>query len=434
LEVSRHRLSSANIGPVSRHLTHGSWRSRFARPSRLASYALVGLGSALSQAVAIVGIPIVSHIYSIDEIGRISLSVALVSTLVTATALRFDIAIPVPSDDLEAGSLTRLALLSAFSSSCLIASFVSVLIFIKPTAFSLTSPQEALLVGAMLLGTSTFSIGSFSLLRRHAYRRLFVLTVVNSLIQYGTQIGLGLLGVNRFGLQIGYALSGMIAGALALRGAVNNYSQSIRATFARYKNYPFHSAPAAVLASLLTQVPTLFSGIQYGTREAALVALTYSGLGSPLAVLSTSVTNTTLAEWGAGRSRDQAEFTRHLRRVALVLFFIASAISIVALGASRAFAGTLLGKEWEDLWKTVGILAPPLVFQNVVSPFGVIPELVGQPVASLRRDIFRVLTLAFVTCITVYIGAGATQGLFLLAIGGIASSMIYYVFSTAPLR
>jgi hypothetical protein len=239
----------------------------------------------------------------------------------------------------------------------------------------------------MLLGTSTFSIGSFSLLRRHAYRRLFVLTVVNSLIQYGTQIGLGLLGVNRFGLQIGYALSGMIAGALALRGAVNNYSQSIRATFARYKNYPFHSAPAAVLASLLTQVPTLFSGIQYGTREAALV-----------------------------------------------LFFIASAISIVALGASRAFAGTLLGKEWEDLWKTVGILAPPLVFQNVVSPFGVIPELVGQPVASLRRDIFRVLTLAFVTCITVYIGAGATQGLFLLAIGGIASSMIYYVFSTAPLR
>ena len=429
-----HRLSSEYIRPAPRYRTLVWWRSRLALPSRFTSYALVGLGSAFSQVVAIVGIPIVSHIYSIDQIGRISLSVALVSTLVTATALRFDIAIPVPTDDLEARTLTRLALLTALSSSCLIASFVSVLVVIKPTALSLNSPQEALLVGAMLLGTSTFSIGSFSLLRRHAYRRLFVLMVANSLIQYGIQIVLGLLGVKRFGLQIGYALSGMVAGALALRGTLRNYSQPIRSTFVRYKNYPLHSAPAAVLASLLTQVPTLFSGIQYGTRVAALVALTYTGLGSPLAVLSSSVTNTTLAEWGAGRSRNQADFTQHLRKVALVVFFIASAISIMAFGASRIFAASLLGKEWKDLWKTVGILAPPLVFQNVVSPFGVIPELVGQPVASLRRDILRVLAMAFVICIVIYTGANATHGLLLLASGGIASSIIYYVFSTAPLR
>lgn len=412
----------------------GLVRTQSALRTSLAPYALVGLGSASAQVIALVGIPLVSRVYSIDQIGRVSVAVAVVSILVSAAAWRLDIAIPMPEYEAEATSLTRLALAASLLSSSIFTVSLVTAVMVHPGIFSMTTPAEALFAGAMLWGTITFSIGSFSLLRRKAYRRLLILTVLNSTLQYLTQVTLGFSGYDHLGLQCGYAISGLATGTLALWDFVGREGISLRHTFTKYRSFPLHSAPASFLASLLTQVPILFSGIHFGARTAAFVALTQTGLGSPLAILSTSTTNTTLAEWGSGRAADNFGLLRHLRKISRVLLIIAMIIAMCAVGGAWRLAESILGPSWSDLWKITAILAPALIIQNAVSPFGVVPELLGEPISALRRDIVRTAAIVIALSTILLLRVSTYIGMGVLTTGSVASSIIYYWYSTAPVR
>jgi hypothetical protein len=380
------------------------------------------------------GIPLVSHVYSIDQIGRVSISVAIVSTLVVAAAWRLDIAIPIPEKETEARSLTHVALIASFISACVVSAALMTAVRIHRGIFSMTSTAEACIAGSMLLGTAVFTVGSFSLLRRKAFGQLLALTILNSGLQFLIQIGLGSLGCDRYGLQAGYALSGLTAGSLALRGSHGTRDLSASKILSKYRNFPLHSAPAAVLASLLTQVPILFSGVHYGARTAALVALTQTGLGSPLAIFSTSVTNTTLSEWGSGRAGDHVGLMLHLRKVSQVLLCVATLVACCVTAAAWGLAKSILGPDWSSLWKTVAMFAPALILQNAVSPFGVIPELLGRPIAALRRDIARTIGMFLAISVVLFTHANEHAGVGMVSAGGILSSFIYYRFSTAPIR
>lgn len=333
-------------------------------------------GTAAGQGLVVISAPVLTRLYSPEDFGIFGVYGALVGIMATFTALRYELAIPLPEDEETANDLAVLALL--------IVGAVSVMVF---GAVSLWGDRVAERLGTPALGPFLWMLplsiafaGCSQVLVYWSVRQGTFGDVARGKLSQGLgqvlgSVGLGILESGPAGLLAGDVAGRMSGtGALGVR-AVRDSRLALKAEFrglaaaaSRYRRFPLIASGSALVNTLGLQLPMLLLATLYGSKVAGWYALTQRVIGVPMSLVGSAVAQVYLAEAAKLSRRRRGEVRKMYSATAgrLLLF---GGFPILGFGLIAPWLFSwIFGEDWQDAGKYAQVLAATFAAQFVVVP------------------------------------------------------------------
>lgn len=396
-------MRRAFSGSTMRRMLGGSfavlWSSSIVRSAGI----LVG-GTAAGHLITVGVMPLTTRLFSPHEFGIAATFASLVGMVVAASCLRFDMAIALPDNDVEAINVLAVSIASALAVAVGVA---TVLALLPPGTIELFGqPELAPLLGlapvAIAMGGSYLALQMW-FVRRSNFRAIAHSRVIQSASAATGQLTLGGLGVGPLGLIVGQILNtgggSITLGALlvrrhrALLSSVT--SLRMRAVFRKYDKFPRYSVGEALANAASIHLPILVIAALSQSSEIGYLSLGIFLLQAPMALVGNSVGQAYLAEapdaHRAGRLGDlTARIARGLCRT------VAVPMAATAVLAPIVF-GTVFGAPWSRSGVLVAWMAPWFALQFITSPISTALHVDGrQRVAMLLQFLGLLLRLGAV--------------------------------------
>lgn len=358
--------------------------SRFVKSTSL----LVG-STAISQVLGIAVLPLLTRLYSPEDFSVYAVFSAVLALITVVSCLRFEIAIPLPEERVEARSLIILSLLS----SIFVAIVVLVIIVVWGKQIHLFT--QGRLVGYLwILPVAGLLSGFYSTFQYWATReRDFMLLsktrVAQALSGAGAQVGLGYIGITPFGLLMGQVLN-VSAGALSLgRGCfradrnaeIQVSRERLQATFKAYENFPKYSTFEALCNSAAIQLPLLLIAAYAIGPEVGFLMLAMRLLSAPMSLIGKSVAQVYLSEAPAYHQRSE------LKQFTLKVIWSLSKLGFLpalAAGVGAPFiVPFVFGADWERAGILIAWLTPCFFMQFLSAPVSMSLHITGNQKTAL---------------------------------------------------
>jgi lipopolysaccharide exporter len=331
-------------------------------------------GTAAAHLVVVLSAPVLTRLYTPAEFGALAVYSSVLSVLLVVASLRYESAIPLPSEDDQAASILALTLAILAGMTVVVA--LLVWLFGASAARAANVPELGTYRGLIPLGF--FGAGAYQLLalwaiRRSRFRPVARTRVAQGMGQVVTQVALGAAGAGTPGLLLG-DVAGRVAGSGALaiqllreRPFRRITGASLRAMAYRYRRFPLVTTWAGLLNIGSLQLPAVVFSTGFGAVAAGLYALSFKMLVLPTMLLGQAVGDVFLSR-AAPSVREPERLRQLTERTAITLFACGlPAFGCVALIGPQLFA-TILGREWETAGRYAQILSPWFVVWLVSSP------------------------------------------------------------------
>lgn len=372
-------------------------------------------GAIGGQILAFATLPIISRLYTPDQMGSFQVMLALCNTLGIVTALSLERTLLLDLGRMRLATLRRLA-----GRTVVVTALASMPIYLL---YAQIVPAAPMLVAGVpvvfFVGLTVFFRGSFlveytTAIAGEREKRASLAVFAKDLVRIGARIGLGLSAFNPVGLFIAVILDWATGTAVLWRHTRSTLRQrrgTLWRALRRYREYPFFYAPAAALTSLTSETPVLLLGTLYPARDVGLYGLAFLMLDRPSRIVAKAagdVLTHRMARASVGQGR------RAVVRNALLL----AGLDLLALtgiaGTTWLIAGWLLGEEWIG----VGLLAMaciPHALALFVSELSIgLFAAVARLSAGLARQVASVLALC--------LGFGLGYGMGWPVAGAVASA------------
>lgn len=370
--------------------------SRLHSKSFVAQVGTLVTGTVAAQAIAILISPVLTRLYTPEEMGLLASFSAVTAVLGVVAAGRYDLAVVLPDDHQDALAVSLVGLIVAF--------IVSVFTL---TAFSLFRPALTSLLGlerlqspwVTAIGPIMFVAAAQQMLtrlhiRHRQFRPIAGAQVAQAAITSTTKIGLGLAGFGVSGLLFGTVLGNSLRVLLLVAGLVRSIRigpiarivHRLRFVALRYKRFPMVDIWSAVLNSASTQVPVILIATLFSPAAAGFYALSHRVLKLPVALIGQNVGQVFLE-----RSRRASHSRDELARVTIglykrLLLIGAASMSMVAFFGPAVFP-LVFGSQWSDAGAYARWLSFWLLFNFVSSPLSVLLVVFERQVESLLWNI-----------------------------------------------
>lgn len=364
-------------------------------------------GEMVASVALLLATPILSRLFTPDELGAYAILAAAVLILLPIASLRLELALPLTktTDDVRA-ILQVIGLTAGVTVSI---SWIVILTGGEDLA-SLLGLQDAprillLLPLAVLVGV-VVAAGTQWTLRSEAYARLGTVRGASAVVQSASQVGAGWVGLGPLGLILGQ-IAGQVAAAVALftkphaplpRELFRLDGKTLVGGLSRNRRYPLLMMPSAIMNQAGLSLPSLLLGIYYGPGIAGAFYLTSVALRKPMNVVSGAVGRLyvgnlarALRERSGNPWRIFVVYVRSLLLVALL-----PTIVILLWGPSVFTAA--FGDTWGVSGEYARILMPAVATQFVVAPVSSTGYLTGRQDLQFVFDGIRLLgvVIAFV--------------------------------------
>ena len=350
--------------------------SRILADPLLKGIVILGSGTAISQVLGIIFVPIITRIYPPAIYGTLAVFGSLLSILIVGSALRYELTIPIAEKDDDA---EYLLILSFFIICTLTAILFVIMVFFGDFLagvfhFEFIAPYYWLFcIG--FFGISVYQILTYWALREKDYVQITRTHIVQSLSGSVSKIILGLLSFGSFGLICGEIIARMVGvGSLGrtivprLWLVTKNFDVSrMRLLAARFKKFPMFSLPSSFINEISLQVPTLFISAIFGLQMVGLFSLSYSILVLPVSFISGSIAQAFYSE--------SSDLFRQKSKEMLPLY-LQTTKKLFLFGAPVILAGAIILPflfpiVFGSAWKDAGMFSLPLsmmvIAQFVVS-------------------------------------------------------------------
>jgi O-antigen/teichoic acid export membrane protein len=359
--------------------------SAIGRSAQVRSIGVLISGTAAGHAITAFAMPISTRLYSPTDFAAASVFSSLVGILVVASGLRFEVAIPLPADDVEAVNLLALSVAAVAATSALVA----VVLMVLPLAATAALGQPglipylwlvpvALLIGGLYLALQMWFV------RKKGFGPIARSRVVQSAAAAGGQLGLGATGFAPLGLLVGQMLNygagaatlgaGLLIKERALlsRVSLRGMAQAAHA----HQRFPRYSVWEALANSAAIHLPILLIAALAAGPEAGFLALAIFLLQAPMALIGNAVGQVYLsgapAAWREGRL---AVFT--LEMLSGLVRAAAGPITFLAVVSPAVFS-LVFGEEWARAGVLVSWMAPWFFFQFLASPISTVLHVTGR--------------------------------------------------------
>ncbi len=358
-------------------------RPRLRLGSVARNVAVVGGATALGQGALVLAAPVLARLYDPQDFGLLSIYAAVLSVLLAVASLRFDLAIPIAADPVEAVHLLILSVALGFLASIGLG-----------FAVLAAGPQMAAALGAALLAPLLWILPVALLVASVAqalsswavYARLFPalgrMRAINGLTQAGGQMAFGVIHAGPLGL-----LLGDLAGrAFGMEQLLRSLSTSLRSTHLSFgtlrraarERWGFARVmtAASLVNALALQIPFLLIPGFFGLQSSGQYYLAYRVLVLPGSLVAAAVSQVFFGEASFRRSDPQKlhDLARNLT-ISLLVFAIPT-YGTVMVGGS-ALLERLFGPQWVQAGLYAQIMAPWLLLWSVASPISTL-LLVGR--------------------------------------------------------
>lgn len=348
------------------------------------------LGTVAGQVLAVLVSPVLSRMYTPADFGAFSVVSACAVTVGTVTALRYELAVPLPEDETDGKALVALG---AFW--CLVTGLIlTIAAWLWRTELAAIFKQPELrqwLVAAPIIAAV---LGLFRLMNQWALRQgRFAATARRNMVQSIVTVVVQLLGgwrsagaiglIGGLGAGQGIGAISMFAGAGLLKSPVPD-AAAVRRVAVRYRRFPALLAPSGLMNAAGVYVPLLLVSALYGPAAAGWLGFTQRILSLPITLIGQSVAQVYLSELARTR-RERTErqvrlFWVATRRLAVV--GVAGAVPLLAFGAP------LFRLIFGDQWRTSGSMAQALAVSLAAQ---LVASTLSQTLIVFERNVLQLL-------------------------------------------
>ncbi len=399
--------------------------------------ALIAGGSAFGQGLAVLASPILTRLYTPKEFGELAVFVALIAILASVASLRYELAIPLASEE-EAPKLLWLSLLLALLSG--IGLFIVVAWFGKLCASWLGVP--GLSPYLWVLPTGVVLVGLYQSLSSLAIRQGNYSAIAQTKVRQGigmviSQVALGLFGAKTFGLIVGDVI-GRSLGILHLWFLTpyrrkTPHVRQIWQVGMEYWKFPLFSSFSTLINRIGLQLPNLLLASLYGPQVAGWYMLVQKVMGIPSSLVGQSVAQVYVGE--ASRIQREAPET-------LLAFFMSLTKRLLILGAFPILVGGLLGSmvfgyifgsDWTTAGKFLLMLTPMFAIQFVVSPLSQTLIVLRQQEYQLIWDTSRLIVVFLAIWSSAQLGYDSITAVGALSFAMVLTYLVLWIVSLLSL-
>jgi lipopolysaccharide exporter len=361
----------------------GAGRSWLPRGGIARSLAVVGGATALGQGAIVLAAPLLARLYDPQAFGLLSLYAAVLAILVAVSSLRFDVAIPIAADPIEAVHLLALSVLLALGMSIAVGLGLVVLGTSLTSALGATAlhPFLWILPIALFAASAAQALSSWAV-----YHRLFPslarMKAIQGVAQAASQAAFGVTNAGPFGLILGDTV-GRVLGAEQLLGSLRATLRStaislpiVRRCAREHWAFARVMTAASLVNALALQVPFLLIPVLFDLESSGQYFLAYRVLILPASLLAAAVSQVFFGEASLRRG-DQQQLHRLARNAAVCLLVFSIPTYAIAAVAGQALIVAVFGHQWETAGLYAQILAPWLMLWCVASPISAL-LLVGR--------------------------------------------------------
>lgn len=346
---------------------------------------VMALSTVASRALVIVGMPLLTRLFSPDAFGVYSLFIACTSIGTVAVSWRYEMAIAISSNKSEAANLAALSLLLLIAHCCLIWAMIVMFGANLAAHWEL----ESLLPCLKLLPLALFCSGSISILTNWATRRkaLGGVAVSNAALSLGTviaQLFAGLAAMGAWGLSLGdvggRGFAAALLGSTQRREARTAFKRvtlrRMQAVMRRHKRYPMFYLGGSLLNSLSVFVPLAFLAPVYGSAVAGAFALSLRVSSLPVLLLGQAVSQVFLSR--ARQCVESDTIALNTKKLLTTLSKIAIPYTFLLVVAAPELFSIAFGESWRDAGVYTRFLAPWLLMVFLASPLSSLALLHNQ--------------------------------------------------------
>ena len=304
----------------------------------LKNVAVLSGGTAIAQVLLpFIFMPILGRLYGPDPKGIYSTYVVITNITQQIACFRYDYAIVVADDDDEAGGTFVLSaglavIFSAFLALVMWPFIPQIAQLFKLDLYGAQDTLWMVPLTTLICGMTT-ALNYFNV-RHEKYKVISMANIIRVCVMLATQITLGFLGAEYWGMIIGQFLSyffGNFRMVMTLKGRIHRYMfklDFLKRIAKKNKAYPKYMLPSAMANSLSLSMMGLFIPMQYGQTMNGYYGQINTLLGQPLVLVSNSVSQVFL-KGAAVDKHNGKKLSRTFNTVAKWL----ALLSVVGFGA-----------------------------------------------------------------------------------------------------
>ncbi len=258
-------------------------------------------GSVASQILGILLVPLVTRIYSADDIGVFQLFVSISGILVIFSTFSYQFAIMLPKTEEDSANVFFLSSILVTFISLLIA--VAVIIFPKDIEYIIEyifhspgSSKYLIYLPAIVFFNGLFFVQNYWLSRKLRFGVIAGSRVLNTLSTKAFQLAVPIWNVSPLGLIAGYAIGYGLADLVMLKGAREDLKVFRKVSVKRmkemaieYKNFPLFSSWSTLANTISPQVPTFLLAYFYSPSVVGYFSIANQVVNMPMGLIGTAI-------------------------------------------------------------------------------------------------------------------------------------------------
>ena len=363
-------------------------------------------GTGFAHLLGIAVLPVLTRLYTPDEMGVFATFVSLFAICYCVASLRYEYATLIPGNNLEANNITALSIFLALTSGVML--LVILALFHRSIAEILNIEALGFLIfflPASVVSYSMFMILTFSLNRQKKFGSIATGKITAASTTAASQVGMGFLQMQQAGLVIG-KFAGDFLGMIFLLWKRKKMESSVTAGVSprrmvamarRYRNFPFYNTPHALTTSVSNNFPVLLFNTWFSEAIAGFYAMAHRALYSPVQVVGQAAYQV-FSQRISEKYGNQEQLIPFIKSTLLLLAAIGILPFLLLFLVSPPLFSWFLGPGWEMTGYFVRILTPFVFLVFIVTPLNFIPLLLGRQKKAFLIDVvylmFRLLALS----------------------------------------
>lgn len=332
----------------------------------------IGAAAAVSQAVLLAFMPVLTRLYSPVAFGMFATFSALHATLLILFSLKYDIAILMPREDADARE--------AFALALFVPTMFALLLLVVLVANALFTERQnwfLLLLPASIIAASVYCVCQQWGARHRDYRHFAISQLVSTGVNVAVALVIGLVAPHvDEGLVLGF-VGGLAAAALYMAATQSTGGplrridwptpSSLRRTAGKYRHMPLQVLPFTLLIVAMQSAPPLVLNAGYDLATIGLYAVAARVLLAPSSIIGGAIGEPFRAELAA-KARSGEELAPITRKLVATLLALGAAIFALAYLLAPALFPILFGAEYGPSADLARMLCVGAFAQFIVLP------------------------------------------------------------------
>jgi lipopolysaccharide exporter len=325
---------------------------------------ILATGTAFSQIIIFISLPIITRLYSVNEFGILSLFIAIVAIISLISSLRYESAIMLPKSEKNA--------LSLFVLSFIILVFITLSIIVIMYLFKsiLINNYYNLEIFYWLIPLNIFILGAYQIFvsfysRKKEYKSLALNRIIQSSSIAGLQVSNGYYNFFELGLIYSKIIGELLSLLVYIKRFLNQYKIKINkinilriiSNAKIYKNFPKYQTLSVFVNSLSQNFPVILLTFFYSIEIGAFYALTIRIIQAPISLIGGSIRQVYYQE--------ASELFRNNKSI--LNLYIKTTLNMTKLFIIPFFIILIFGKDiftifFGNKWEISGLFAQILIF------------------------------------------------------------------------